>query len=251
MSENKVFGEELTSKQRSLLSFNFEEEPDLWWILLAEHFDTQGETINDLKIGIINETDKWKDIVQSRKRDGFGDLKSIASDRVVYWNIRISQMLNDPGHVTIMGFYLRCLVQLKIKKGKFMGRRADVQKKINSVVSYMGNEAYKYLEKFSDASKLLATGKTPTGQEITDILRAFNETKKIDNERLVSAFLAIIVQFTELQNAEDVLVLQKYIERYIIAPLNAKLKNATEYEINSINQNIENYTKLMHTVEMI
>lgn len=63
--------------------------------------------------------------------------------------------------------------------------------------------------------------------------------------------MAIIVQFTELQNAEDVLVLQKYIERYIIAPLNAKLKNATEYEINSINQNIENYTKLMHTVEMI
>jgi hypothetical protein len=52
MCAHKVITKDLTTKERSFLSFNFEEDPDLWLILLAEHFATHGKSIDDLKIGI-------------------------------------------------------------------------------------------------------------------------------------------------------------------------------------------------------
>ncbi|NPV86792.1 MAG: hypothetical protein HPY45_12375 [Anaerolineae bacterium] len=248
--ETTGFSVRLDSKQEANLAFNFEQDSDLWPVLLSNHFCSHGTLLEELKRGILEDTQEWQKLVSETKKKGFADIKTIALEKSVQWNMRFRQLLQDPVHVQILKVYLRSVIALKMKRIADFGARAQTKQKINNILSFVGNEAYAYLDRYADITNCLCTGKTPSGGNMTPALRVFYESRQAEQAKKVAAMVAIIIVFKGANSLEDTRKLQNFIDYNLIAPLEALANSEDKNEAKQNKEKLEAYRKLRAAVEI-
>ena len=241
----------LTQKQRATLLYSFEEDSDLWMVLLLLYIESQGEQAEVLRLGIANDTDEWKKMVAGVKNRGFGELHKLAVERIALWNIRIKQLLSEAGHLEILISYLRALISLKNQRVAYVGARADTQRQINSIISSLANNVYVALDKYERATEFVVTGKTSAGEDIPEESRLFYEMMQNEALSHIGSLLAVLLIFKGASCTEDVENLKEFIETVIVAPLETTLSSLMDLEERErLRGRLSGYYKLIRAVEI-
>jgi hypothetical protein len=245
MTTPKVIGEELTSAQQSNLFFNFEENENLWLILLKEYFNTHGEFSESLKEDLINNSMNWQSTVEQITAEGYDDIVNIIQNRTLQWKITLKTLLQDKGHVNILQYYLKFLIGLKTSAGKEIGHRAASKKQINTILSVVSDDALASLDQYNRACEML--GKDHHHNPST---KAFYSNMQSDAHETLAALIGIIFLFKNISKNEDVEKLQDFIRKNLIMPLRTKEKVTEGRENEVIRKKIRNYEKLLSAVEI-
>jgi hypothetical protein len=240
----------LSTKEEAVLSYNLEQDPDQWLVLLDQQF-LGGELPQSFNMGIIEDSESWQEVVDEAKTRGFGQLKDMALDKSVQWNIRFRKLLANPLQVIILRFYLKTMIALKLKKVADFGGRAATKQKINNILSFVANEAHACLDRYWDAFTCLQTGKTVNGTLLNQDLKIFYEGRMGDFVKRTATLVAIIVVFKGANSLDDTHKLQSFIDLNMIIPTESLLKASKEkYEQQQLKDRLEVYRKLRSAVEI-
>lgn len=249
MFNNPARGLNLTSQQEAGLGFAFDQDPDLWLILLSHLVNVEGAA-EALKRGVVENSPVWQEVLRAGKEKGLGALKELACKQPTRWNETLLQLLQDPGQVELLLFYLRTLVGLRTKRVPQPAPRIRPQQHINQLISSLANRAYADLEHYAEAARRLESGKTASGLSLSAKASEYYRTSYENHFKQVSSLLAIILIFKTASSGADVEGLRTFIQRSIIRPLEVKvvlLRGEEKMEQTAI---LENYYHLLKDINL-
>jgi hypothetical protein len=236
---------ELTREQEARLVNTLEQDPEAWLVLLTLYISSEGKETEDIKQGLLDNTEKWQSLARDVKHWGFGDLADLARDQTPQWNAWLGQLLGDPGHANLLSFYLKSLITLKTKRVTDVGPRARTRERIYAVQAALANDALASLDKYRRAAQALASGKPLTPQA-----RAYYEAAQVENALQVAALLGASVQFVEAKAAGDIRQLQNFIQLNLIEPLESKVPALTGADKKQTIEKAAGYRRLLQAVEI-
>ncbi|MBI9043857.1 MAG: hypothetical protein JEZ06_05185 [Anaerolineaceae bacterium] len=249
MERTADFEFNIPAKQEAGLAFQFEEDVDLWLVLLSRYIETKGKTSEDLIRGLIENSAAFQKLTEEVKNKGYDDLIVLSRDRTLQWNMQLRKMLSDPAHAFIMRFYFKNIIALKTKKGAQIGARGQLQKKINEILSHFGNEAYTSLENYIEATRTLITGKTPSGNDLNENIQTYIVSKQNDNLKHICLMLTLILGFKFAKKYDDIQKLQDFIRNQMIKPLEATVI-FSKLNGNDTRTKIKSYYKLIEAIDI-
>jgi hypothetical protein len=251
VTEASLTGSNLSSKQEAELLYYYDEDPDLWLYLLIEYFRSGKEQSERLKGGLLANTPEWQGLLALSKERGLGDLRETAITKQLQWTLKLQQLLMDEGHINLLSFYLRSLINLKNKKVAAIGNRGKTAHQINSIISYLANSMYAFLDRYREAQTRLNSGKSPGGADLSQAAKAYYETSRGENLREITGLLGLLVIFKGAKSTEDVENVKKYLQANLVKPLEIRLKTAgtTEEKI-EIQGKITNFNKLLQLMDI-
>jgi hypothetical protein len=238
-------GTELTREQEARLVNTLEQDPDLWLVLLTLYITSEAKESEELKLGLLENTDKWQSLARDVKHWGFGDLADLARHRTSQWNAWFWYLLGDVGHVNLLSFYLRSLISLKTKRVTDIGPRAEVRQRINGGLTTVANDALASLERFRHAADMLGSGKPITAQA-----RAYYEAAQMENVLQIAALLGVRVQLGEAKQTDDIRQLQHFIRRSLVEPLEARAATLTGADKKQAPDKAASFHRLVQAVEI-
>jgi hypothetical protein len=236
---------ELTREQEAQLVYTLEQDPDQWLVLLTLHIASQGRDSQDLRQGLLENTEKWQSLTRDVKNWGFGDLVDRACGQTPQWNAQISQLLGDPGQANLLSFYLKSLIAFKTRRVTDVGARAQTRQRIYTVLAAIANDALASLEKFRHAAEMLSSGKPLTPQA-----RAYYEAAHLESASQIAALLGVSVQLREAKQASDVRQLKQFIQHNLLNPAEAKIPVLTGADKKQALEKAASYRRLMQAVEI-
>lgn len=240
----------ITKKQEAGLAYNFDQDPDLWLVLISSYIDNEGVDTNALKKGIIEESESWKVIVKQTKQRGFEGLKDMACDRQVRWRMALNKVLEDDDQIQILKIYLRSLIALKLKKVNLAFGGA-VKVKINQVLSFVANDAFYYLAHWDEVRGYLKSGKTESGS-LTEEMRQFYQQQLNEYAQPLFSLISILVVFKSAKTGNDIQRVQRYINDKLIKTLEVRMysmdRNSDSYK--TLVKKLKSYQGLYQAVEI-
>jgi hypothetical protein len=236
---------ELTREQEAQLVYTLEQDPDQWLVLLTLYVASQGKESEELKLGLLENTEKWQSLTRDVKNWGFGDLVDLACLQTSHWNTQISRLLADPSQANLLSFYLKSLIAFKTRRVADVGTRAQARQRIYAVLAAIANDALASLEKFRHAAEMLGSGKPITAQA-----RAYYEAALLENASLVAALLGVGVQLREAKQASDIRQLKQFIQHHLLEPTEAKIPSLTGADKKQTLEKAAGYHRLMQAVEI-
>lgn len=240
----------LTSKQISNISFNFEQDTDLWVVMVSEYIKAQGKNSEKLKAAILDETPEWQHIVKNEKQNNFLDLRNFIINKSTQWNVHIRHLLSDAGHINLLRMYLRALVAQRVKKVADVGGRAKTRQQINLTVAFLGNEAYICLNRLEIASEFVSTGKTEGGNDLGSESILYYTNFKSENQLQIANMLAMVILVKYSTCSEDVDILKDYIRRTAIRPIEYRLDALDRSDKEQARHRLDLYYRLLEAVDI-
>ena len=246
------YGITLNKTQEANLAFNLDEDTDLWPAMLAGFIASNGEKSEELKYGIINDTDAWKAFyAEAKEQDMINAMAPIARDKLIRWSIIVKNVLSDLGHTRLFRIYLQALMAQKIKKVVGFGGRANLKRQLNTIQAVIASNMMANLDKFEEAQLCLSTGRAKDGSVLSDTLKKFYEPSRTENLKQITLLMGVIIIFRAAASADDVKRLQDFIRVNLIAPLKSEADAMpTGYDKTQANKRIEGYMQLIKTVDI-
>lgn len=250
MTEEAVNEVGLTRRAEAELVYNLGQDPDQWPVILSRFVLSHGQQAEKLKTMIVNNSAEWQQLVADEKPTGFSELRQLAFDRNMQWNMRIRQFLADPFQVILLGHYLRTVINLKSKRVADVGYRAQTKQRINAILAYLASEAFVTLDKYNSATHFLATGKTSGGQDLSDFARATYLELQNENIVYLASLIAIILQIKYATCTADVQKAQDFIAKNILRPLEVKVENLEGQEKSEMRDKVKVYSRWIQAIDI-
>lgn len=246
------YGTTINKTLEANLAFNLDEDIDLWPAMLAGFIASNGEKSEELKYGLVNNTEAWQAFYNEVKdKDMINAMAPIARDKLIRWSIIIKNVLADLGHIRLFRMYLQAVMAQKIKKIVGVGGRANLKKQTNAILAVIASNMMANLDKYEEAQMCLSTGRAKDGSALSDTLKKFYEPSRTENLKQITLLLAVIIIFRAASNADDIKRLQDFIRINLIAPLKTEADAMpTGYDKTQANKRIEGYMQLIKTVDI-
>ncbi len=245
-------GTVMTKQEETILAYNLDEDPEWWFALLFGYIATSGKKSEELKLGMITNSDAWK--LYTAEFKGINPIHSlsiIARDKLTRWNIVIKNILADPGHAKLFRMYLQALMSQKLKKVVGFGGRAQLQKQMNIILAVISGNVLANLDKYDESQKCLTSGKASDGSPLSDTLRKFYEPSKTENLRQITLLMAVVIIFKAASCGDDIKKLQDFIRANLVTPMKAEAESLpTGYDKTQANKRLEGYMQLIKTVDI-
>jgi hypothetical protein len=245
-----VAGANLSSAQETNIYNRMDQEEDLWMILFTVYTRSRVDQIEDLKTRFIDATAEWQAEAQKARQQGFGDLKQLASEKTLQWNIRMKQYLGDPGMVTLLRIHLRSLLVLRSKRINTNDPASNARKQINTVLSQLADFISLAIDPYLDMTRCLERNQTPGGKDLTDVSRNYYQMRQNEYFNLISTYMALVIFLKTAVSSEDLVRCQDLARRNLIKPLELKIDTLDKSDKKEAWSKLDNYSKLIRSLDI-
>ena len=240
----------LTSKQVSNISYNFEQDTDLWPVLLSEYLSSQGKNSEALKSALVEDSPEWHQTVDRVKQVGFTSMMEYIKTKNAAWNVHLRHLLTDEGHMHLLRIYLRALVAQRAKRVADVGARAQTRQRINVTLAFLGNEAFISLNRLEIATEFVRTEKTEGGKDLGIDSFLFYTNMKTENQLQIANMIAMIILLKYATCTEDIEVLKTFIKKTAIRPIEHRLDALADRDKEQARHRLDLYYRLLEAVDI-